>query len=637
MDKSAWLDIRRCGAWVRLGCAAMLVLFCATNVHARSECPSAAVESCVIDWMGRAEALLNNNAPDQAPWSWSRYGHILNRQVVSFQTPDDWVPRYGANRTCYLWVNAKNEHLRSVYRGQLPALRSMCADSGAGVPAPPPPAVGGSCTPAQGECPSSAVDACVVDWMGRAERLLNQFETDRAPWSWSRYGHLINDHMVSFQSPDDWATRYRASRSCFLWVNYRNAHLDPIYRGQLPGIRNLCADPGCVTGAGNGSGVGPTGGGAGGQTGGGNQNPPGGVGGTNPTGGPAGGTGSGAGTGGAACGTDPTPPRTAQCNSTVKAGGNRPETVTVDLGGYAGKVGLSWDMKYVKDQILVTVGGQTRDTGCVRRTGRFVFDVPAGVNQATVQVIPNCEGTSSTAWDFKFECPAEGEEQTGGPTATGGSGRQIVADRRSVVQGDIVNLPVSIRNPGGTANVNFDLSYDPSVAVVAGPITAGPVLGGALMQSNPAAPGRIRIGFAGTAGINTTGVVASIPFRAVGAPGAVTPVTPDVTTIANPAGDTLPIVEIAGEIRILGGNTPVPPPPAGPVDQGAACPPTPPPPPPTTPVAGDCDGDGTLTAADALCALKISVGLMPPNNRLDIDQNGDVTSSDARLILQQAP
>ena len=37
-----------------------------------------------------------------------------------------------------------------------------------------------------------------------------------------------------------------------------------------------------------------------------------------------------------------------------------------------------------------------------------------------------------------------------------------------------------------------------------------------------------------------------------------------------------------------------------------------------------------------MCALQMSVGNMEVNPRLDADENGDVTSGDARVLLKRA-
>lgn len=48
------------------------------------------------------------------------------------------------------------------------------------------------------------------------------------------------------------------------------------------------------------------------------------------------------------------------------------------------------------------------------------------------------------------------------------------------------------------------------------------------------------------------------------------------------------------------------------------------------------DGDGKLSAVDALCALQMAVGKKTANLSLDINSDGKVTSLDARNILKLA-
>lgn len=51
---------------------------------------------------------------------------------------------------------------------------------------------------------------------------------------------------------------------------------------------------------------------------------------------------------------------------------------------------------------------------------------------------------------------------------------------------------------------------------------------------------------------------------------------------------------------------------------------------------GDCNKDSEISAVDALCALKMSVGKMPDDQNLDVDGDVKVTSSDVRITLQGA-
>lgn len=95
----------------------------------------------------------------------------------------------------------------------------------------------------------------------------------------------------------------------------------------------------------------------------------------------------------------------AQCNSAVEAGGDSGGGVVVDLGGFVGLAGFSWEMYGIKDQMNVMVGGVQKTTGCVGGSGTFEINIPPGAATATVEVLPNCEPTSGTQWNFTFECP----------------------------------------------------------------------------------------------------------------------------------------------------------------------------------------------------------------------------------------
>ncbi|MCP4613925.1 MAG: hypothetical protein GY845_35000, partial [Planctomycetes bacterium] len=50
----------------------------------------------------------------------------------------------------------------------------------------------------------------------------------------------------------------------------------------------------------------------------------------------------------------------------------------------------------------------------------------------------------------------------------------------------------------------------------------------------------------------------------------------------------------------------------------------------------DCDGDGKISAVDALCALQMAVGKKAEDLSMDVNNDGKVTSLDARKILQTA-
>ena len=145
----------------------------------------------------------------------------------------------------------------------------------------------------------------------------------------------------------------------------------------------------------------------------------------------------------------------AQCNSAVEAGGDAGGGVTVDLGGFVGLAGFSWEMFSIKDQMNVTVGGVQKTTGCVSNSGTFEINIPPGAATATVVVVPNCEQTSGTQWNFTFECPLSSDVTADGAgndltTANNGS-----ANANGAAQGQpgglaptAVGAPVTPAPPG---------------------------------------------------------------------------------------------------------------------------------------------------------------------------------------------
>jgi hypothetical protein len=184
----------------------------------------------------------------------------------------------------------------------------------------------------------------------------------------------------------------------------------------------------------------------------------------------------------------------------------------------------------------------------------------------------------------------------------------LQAAQRRVAANDLVNIPIWLINGSNVANINFDLTFNASVARPEGTTAKGNLLDTALLSVNPNVSGIIRTGFAQTNGVTGTGTVMYVPFRAIGKVGDRTRLDLIVTTINNPSGAVLTIDRIPGEIVIVAPGEMMP---------------------------GDCDGDGFLTALDAECALDISVGLRALILALDMDKNGDVTSRDAVMILQR--
>jgi hypothetical protein len=99
-----------------------------------------------------------------------------------------------------------------------------------------------------------------------------------------------------------------------------------------------------------------------------------------------------------------------KCNDTAKQGGNKPETLVVDLGRTSGVFRFDYDMYNVPDRMIVYFGGGTWDTGCTggkQGRGRDKGSKSLqffGSSRVTIQVLPACQG-GSTQWKFTVHCP----------------------------------------------------------------------------------------------------------------------------------------------------------------------------------------------------------------------------------------
>ena len=153
--------------------------------------------------------------------------------------------------------------------------------------------------------------------------------------------------------------------------------------------------------------------------------------------------------------------------------------------------------------------------------------------------------------------------------------------------------------------MNFTLTYNPSIAEVVR-VDRGGLMSGVLFQSNPDMPGTIQFGFASTAGVNNTGSIAVVEFRAVGPVGSSTTLSLSISQADNVSGAPIGVGSRSGLLSI----------------EHLA--------------NGDGNGDGKITELDAFMALQMSVGLRPEDLVLDVDGDGRVTSADARILLRQA-
>lgn len=133
---------------------------------------------------------------------------------------------------------------------------------------------------------------------------------------------------------------------------------------------------------------------------------------------------------------------------------------------------------------------------------------------------------------------------------TAPSGMLIQAPRRLALPGELLLIPVSLKNAANVANLNFDLEYDPAIIKIEVTPDKGNLLDNALFSSNPATAGLLHAGFAQTSGLTGSGTVLNVLFRITGKPGDKTPLALRVTTINDPGGSVLNIAQLSGEVDV---------------------------------------------------------------------------------------
>ena len=213
----------------------------------------------------------------------------------------------------------------------------------------------------------------------------------------------------------------------------------------------------------------------------------------------------------------------------------------------------------------------------------------------------------------------------------------IQASRGSVEQGQEVTVEIKIWLAEDLANTNLNLTYDPKVLQCSGKPTKGKFISKALFDSNTQEAGLIRLGFASSTGLTGSETMAQIPIKVLGQPGSESVLKLELDTATSAAGKALRPMLIHGLIQVAGGTGADQvdpdhelPPGSGDNEIGKPLKPGSEP----QPVPGDSDGDGTLTAKDALMALKMSLRLLPEDKGMDMDKDGRVTANDATLILR---
>ena len=241
-------------------------------------------------------------------------------------------------------------------------------------------------------------------------------------------------------------------------------------------------------------------------------------------------------------------------------------------------------------------------------TGRYTLVVTAS-EQATSPV-----GTyriTVTTGDFA-PTPTPEPTQVVAPTPTPTpppvstvTGPSLIVESRIVLPAGTVLVPVVLQEAAGLTSLSFNINYAPSVAEVLN-VFKGSRLSPATFSYDTDVDGVVRVGFAATTGLSGGGSAAIVEFRVIGEQGASSLISLS-EVLASDAGGGRLALDLAEGLLTVG-----------------------------QPMAGDGNGDGKITALDALIALRMSLRLAPENSDLDVNGDGRVTAVDARQILAMA-
>ena len=184
-------------------------------------------------------------------------------------------------------------------------------------------------------------------------------------------------------------------------------------------------------------------------------------------------------------------------------------------------------------------------------------------------------------------------------------GTAMILESRVSPLGSIVRVPVQLSQASGITSLGFTLNYDPNALRVV-TVERGSRLTEDSFSFDTENLGQVRFGFAVTKGSGSSGTAAVVSFQVVGAEGSVSPITLSDALVNHRAEGPLTVELVGADFRV------------------------------GSKILGDADGDSLVTALDALLALKMAAGDSRMDLSLDVNNDGQITIDDARIILNMA-
>ena len=166
-------------------------------------------------------------------------------------------------------------------------------------------------------------------------------------------------------------------------------------------------------------------------------------------------------------------------------------------------------------------------------------------------------------------------------------------------------LPVRLEEAREINSLEFSLFFNPSIAEIVN-VHQGSRTSTTSFSYNPKTPGVIRFGTTAARDVNADGSAAVVEFKIIGERGSSSPITLSDSAAGDSRGRLRTINLVPGRLAV------------------------------DYPISGDGNGDGNITAIDALIALRMFVGLAEEDLSMDVNNDGHITPDDARQLLAMA-
>ena len=240
-------------------------------------------------------------------------------------------------------------------------------------------------------------------------------------------------------------------------------------------------------------------------------------------------------------------------------------------------------------------------------TGAALVEDPVGTYKVTMRrgELPDTPVTETVPEATPEIQVAAPETQTQPENPPVPSGATLRVGSRIASPNSTVLVPIRLEKGEQVGSLGFNANYDPTVARAIR-VYRGARMSPATFSFNAATPGLIRIGAAAHDAVTGDGSAAVIEFRIVGKRGSYSDITLTDMEVSDFSGARRSIDVHHGSLTVDAAGV------------------------------GDGNGDGRITAVDALIAMRMFTGLVNEDLVMDVNGDGRVTPVDSMQVLNLA-